>query len=46
MLVCYQFDNHPHYLARVVFYTTLLSPLFHTGNPRRSGRVFRQTNHK
>jgi predicted permease len=27
MLVCYQFNNHPDYLARVVFYTTLLSPL-------------------
>ena len=27
MLLCLQFDNHPDYAARTVFYTTLLSPL-------------------
>ena len=27
MLLCLEFDNHPDYLARSVFYSTLLSPL-------------------
>lgn len=27
MLLCLQFDNHPEYAARAVFYSTLLSPL-------------------
>ena len=27
MLLCLQFDNHPDYAARAVFYSTLLSPL-------------------
>lgn len=27
MLLCLQFDNHPDYAARAVFYSTLLSPI-------------------
>lgn len=27
MLLCLEFDNHPDYLARAVFYSTLLSPV-------------------
>ena len=27
MLLCLEFDNHPDYLARVVFYATLFSPV-------------------
>lgn len=27
MLLCMEFDNHPNYLARAVFYSTLLSPI-------------------
>ena len=31
MLFCLQFDNHPDYAARAVFYSTLLSPITVTG---------------
>ena len=27
MLLCMEFDNHPSYVARSVFYSTLLSPI-------------------
>jgi len=27
MLLCMEFENHPDYAARAVFYSTLLSPL-------------------
>jgi hypothetical protein len=27
MLLCLEFDNHPDYAARAVFYSTLLSPI-------------------
>jgi len=26
MLICMEFDNHPDFVARTVFYSTLLSP--------------------
>ena len=31
MLICLEFDNHPDFLARSVFYSTLLSPVTVTG---------------
>ncbi len=31
MLLCLEFDNHPDYAARAVFYSTLLSPVTVTG---------------
>ena len=27
MLMCLEFDNHPDYAAKAVFYSTLLSPI-------------------
>jgi predicted permease len=27
MLLCLEFDNHPDYAARAVFYSTLISPI-------------------
>ena len=31
MLLCLEFDNHPDYAAKAVFYSTLLSPITVTG---------------
>jgi hypothetical protein len=31
MMLCLEFDNHPDFAARAVFYSTLLSPVTVTG---------------